>query len=254
MYTYLHVSCQLRQTLDIKSYIGFFFIGLFFRNSFVSIIVYPLIENMILSYSFYIILFVFLAIERVLKRIVKKAPFLSFHQCNDKWQVKLFNIQSSFFYLPFQFSRKWLHNTVKFLKDTIRRTTQSKPLLCTSICDIIYISLLIQYSLKIIRWFFTLSELSIDCYFKTGFSLYAINCLGKLSIIFKSSHWRCFIKKVFLTICQNSQEYTCAKVSFFNKVAGLKPATLLKKRLWHSCFSVTFKKLLRTPFLQDTSV
>ena len=114
--------------------------------------------------------------------------------------------------------------------------------------------MLIQYSLKIIRWFFTLSELSIDCYFKTGFSLYAINCLGKLSIIFKSSHWRCFIKKVFLTICQNSQEYTCAKVSFFNKVAGLKPGTLLKKRLWHSCFSVTFKTLLRTPFLQDTSV
>ena len=31
------------------------------------------------------------------------------------------------------------------------------------------------------------------------------------------------------------------------------PATLLKKRLWHRCFSVNFAKFLRTPFLQNTS-
>ena len=35
---------------------------------------------------------------------------------------------------------------------------------------------------------------------------------------------------------------------FFNKVAGLRPATLLKKRLWHSCFPLNFAKFLRTPF------
>ena len=44
---------------------------------------------------------------------------------------------------------------------------------------------------------------------------------------------------------------------FFNKVAGLKvaglrPVTLLKKRLWHRCFSVNFAKFLRTSFLQNT--
>ena len=33
----------------------------------------------------------------------------------------------------------------------------------------------------------------------------------------------------------------------FNKVAGLRPATLLKKRLWHRCFPVNFAKFLRTP-------
>ena len=32
---------------------------------------------------------------------------------------------------------------------------------------------------------------------------------------------RCFVKKVFLEILQNSQENTCAR-AFFNKVAGLK--------------------------------
>ena len=35
----------------------------------------------------------------------------------------------------------------------------------------------------------------------------------------RSSHWRCFLKKVFLEISQNSQENTCARV-FFNKVPG----------------------------------
>ena len=36
---------------------------------------------------------------------------------------------------------------------------------------------------------------------------------------------------------------------FFNKVAGLRPATLLKKRLWHGCFSVDIAKFLRAPIL-----
>ena len=35
---------------------------------------------------------------------------------------------------------------------------------------------------------------------------------------------------------------------FFNKVAGLRPATLLKKRLWQRCFPVNFLKFLRTLF------
>ena len=39
----------------------------------------------------------------------------------------------------------------------------------------------------------------------------------------------------------------------FNKVAGLRPATLLKGRLWHRCFPMNFVKFLRTPFLQNNS-
>ena len=41
--------------------------------------------------------------------------------------------------------------------------------------------------------------------------------------------------------------------SLFNSVAGLRPATLLKKRLWHRCFPVNFAKFLRAPFFQNTS-
>ena len=40
---------------------------------------------------------------------------------------------------------------------------------------------------------------------------------------------------------------------FLNKIAGLKPATLFKKSLWHKCFPVNFVKPLRTPFLLNTS-
>ena len=38
---------------------------------------------------------------------------------------------------------------------------------------------------------------------------------------------------------------------FFNKVVGLRPPTLLKKRLYHNCFPVHFEKFLRTPFLTE---
>ena len=41
---------------------------------------------------------------------------------------------------------------------------------------------------------------------------------------------------------------------FFNKAEeGLRPATLLKKKLWHSSFPVNFGKFLRTSLLQNTS-
>ena len=40
--------------------------------------------------------------------------------------------------------------------------------------------------------------------------------------------------------------------SLFVKKETGRPATLLKKRLWHRCFSVNFAKFLRTPFLQNT--
>ena len=32
---------------------------------------------------------------------------------------------------------------------------------------------------------------------------------------------------------------------------SLRPATLLKKRLWHRCFPVNFVKFLRTPFFTE---
>ena len=46
-------------------------------------------------------------------------------------------------------------------------------------------------------------------------------------------------------------KHLCLRL-FFNKVAGRRPATLLKKSLWDRCFPVNFPKFLRTPFIQNT--
>ena len=86
-------------------------------------------------------------------------------------------------------------------------------------------------------------QLQID-----GFMMY---CIYMISI--QKQPLEVFCKKALL---RNSTKFTGKHVwqsLFFNKVAGLRPATLLKKRLWHRCFPVNFVKFLRTPFLRNTS-
>ena len=51
---------------------------------------------------------------------------------------------------------------------------------------------------------------------------------------------RNFVKLTGKHLCQSL---------FFNKVAGLRPATLLKKRLWRKCFPVNFARFVRKPFI-----
>ena len=72
---------------------------------------------------------------------------------------------------------------------------------------------------------------------------------GKLGYIGRSSHRRCSVRK---NVLRNFAKNTCARVSFLIKLQA-KPATLLKKRLWHRCFSANYAKFLKTPFLQNTS-
>ena len=69
----------------------------------------------------------------------------------------------------------------------------------------------------------------------------------------RSSHRRCSVEKgVLRNFAKFTGKHLCQRL-FFNKVAGLRPATLLKKKLWHWCFSVNFAKFVRAPFLQNTS-
>ena len=66
---------------------------------------------------------------------------------------------------------------------------------------------------------------------------------------YRISHRGCSVKKVVL---RNFAKFTGKHLlqrHFLNQVAGLRPATLLKKGLWLWIFS----KFLRTPFLQNTS-
>ena len=70
--------------------------------------------------------------------------------------------------------------------------------------------------------------------------------VGVLKI--RSSRPKVFCKKgVLRNFCKFRGKHLCQSLSF-NKVTGLRPATLLKKRLWHRCFPVNFAKFLRSPF------
>ena len=101
--------------------------------------------------------------------------------------------------------------------------------------------------------FYDKFHLSLNCLIQ-GHKLYRIENRDYDQYNFRNS-WigpnaeavvrRCSIEKVYLEISQNSQDNNCARI-FFNNVAGLRPATLLKKRLWYRCFPVNFVKFLRT--------
>ena len=67
------------------------------------------------------------------------------------------------------------------------------------------------------------------------------------------SHRRCSVKKGVLRNFAKLTGKHLWQNLFFNKVAALRPATLLKKKLWHRCFPKNFAKFQRTAFLQNTS-
>ena len=60
---------------------------------------------------------------------------------------------------------------------------------------------------------------------------------------FRSSRPQVFSKKGVL---RNFEKFT--ECLFFNKVAGLRVATLSKKRLWHGCFPVNFCEVSKNTF------
>ena len=73
----------------------------------------------------------------------------------------------------------------------------------------------------------------------------------------RSSHGRGSVKNVFLEIHKNSQNSQEKHLSlcqslFLNNVAGLRPETLLKKRLWQRCFSCEFCEISKNIFFYRT--
>ena len=69
----------------------------------------------------------------------------------------------------------------------------------------------------------------------------------------RSSHQRCsIIKGVLINFAKFTGKHLCQSL-FLNIVAGLRSATLLRKRLWHRFFPMNFAKFIRTPLLQNTS-
>ena len=83
--------------------------------------------------------------------------------------------------------------------------------------------------------------------------MFCENSASKETLVARSSHRRCSVRK---NVLWNFAKFTGKHLYqslFFNKIVGLRPATLLKKRLWHRCFPMNFAMFLRTPFLQNSS-
>ena len=68
---------------------------------------------------------------------------------------------------------------------------------------------------------------------------------------FRSSRPEVFCKKGILRNFEKFAGKHLCQGLFFNKVAGLRPATLLKKTHCHRCLPVNFAKFLRTSFFTE---
>ena len=78
-------------------------------------------------------------------------------------------------------------------------------------------------------------------------------CNCRLTWGFQKQSLEVFYKKGVLNHFAIFTRKRLCKSRFISKVVGLRPTTLLKKRLWHRCFPVNFAKFLRTLFLQNNS-
>ena len=75
--------------------------------------------------------------------------------------------------------------------------------------------------------------------------------LTKINLLHRSNHQRCSLKKEFFkNFTKFKGKHLCWSL-FFNIDSGLRPATLLKKRLQQRCFPVNFVKFSRTPFFTE---
>ena len=97
------------------------------------------------------------------------------------------------------------------------------------------------------------TQVSVEWVFDEIKSYFKFVSLKSQVRIDRSSHRSGSVRKsVLRNFAKFTGKHLCQSL-FFNKVAGLRPETLLKKRLWHMRFPVNFPKFLRTPFLHNTS-
>ena len=83
--------------------------------------------------------------------------------------------------------------------------------------------------------------------------LFSLQRIDKNKSFIKKQPLEGFCKKGVLKKLHKIHLKTLASELLFKRVSGLRPTTLLKKRLQHSCFQVNFIKFLKTPFLPNTS-
>ena len=103
-----------------------------------------------------------------------------------------------------------------------------------------YVSILLQNATVITK---------CDLYYKMRrYSIASASLIFYYQDQVRSSHGRCSVKKDVLKYFGKFTGKHLCQIPFFNKAAGLRLPTLLKKRLKHRCFPVNFVKFLRAPF------
>ena len=100
---------------------------------------------------------------------------------------------------------------------------------------------------------FQLPTISDSSFLSNEASLSSSDSVNSFSNFDKQSHteavsWRYSVKKLFLEISQNSQENVCARVSYFDKVARLRPANFSKKETLAQVFSCEFCEISKNTF------
>ena len=107
-----------------------------------------------------------------------------------------------------------------------------------------------------LKWFFCKFDILLECllpylhaiiYQGVGFW----SLIKQLSFYQPWLYWGLIFMEIYpgsishSKISQNPQENTCARASFLIKrlQAFFRPATSLKKRIWHRCFPVKFVKI-----------
>ena len=88
-------------------------------------------------------------------------------------------------------------------------------------------------------------------FFCSNISQVELEILRNSSTIFRSSHWRCSIKKAILKhFVIFTGKHLCWGL-FFDKDAGHQACNFIKKRLQHRCFLANIRKFIRRAILKN---
>ena len=91
-------------------------------------------------------------------------------------------------------------------------------------------------------------------FWSSSYQCFAISYFLLSQFFTRSSRPEVFCKKgVLRNFTKFTGKHLCQRL-FFNNVAGLRPATLLKKRRWHRCFHANFVSIFsyKTPLMASS--
>ena len=93
-------------------------------------------------------------------------------------------------------------------------------------------------------------SITMQCFTQKSFLPYFLASEATHQSLVRSSHRRCFVRKVFLEILENSQENTCARVSFLIKLQA-SACNFIKKETLAQLFCCEFCKIYKDTFFTE---